>query len=291
MVELIVVVVIILVLVSLSTAAVIKMIGYQQARNTEQTINKLDQAFKKQWRAVIDTAKTETPNGLAQSLANGDPRRAQVIHVLMCLKREFPMSIAEARSPLPSYTTFLPNPAYVTALKNAAASGHDEKSACLYMALKQTRRGVDFDPDSALSSQELVDPVGDGVKEIYDGWGQPIEFIRWPVGLPNIPSGSPQIGTLQAFNTSSPPDPQDPEGLLASKSWLQFFQQPAQQALPGVKDLFAPPGTQQAPYWPYPLGGAGQQYQLTPVIVSAGPTGGKPAPVYNFTLSSLGGQR
>src|SRR5205823_13346932 len=96
LVELIVVLAIMLILVSLSVSAVMKMIAYQQNRNTEQSIVKLDQAFQKQWRAVIDTAKTEQPNPIAQFFSNGDDRRARVLHVLMSLRREFPTTFAEA---------------------------------------------------------------------------------------------------------------------------------------------------------------------------------------------------
>src|SRR5262245_22577744 len=52
---------------------------------------------------------------------------------------------------------------------------------CLYLILSTMRDGdksaLDF-----FNSDEIGDIDGDGMKEILDGWGNPIEFIRWPAG-------------------------------------------------------------------------------------------------------------
>ncbi len=197
LIELVVVVGIILVLVSLSIGAVMRVVNIQQRRNTEATILKVDHAFQVQWKAVIDLAKTEQVNPIATALAGGDDRRARVIHILMCLRREFPISFQEATQTIsmPNVGTFPPNQAYVLALQNYTLANNwggrgvlDQSSACLYLALKQHRSGVGFDPDTGLTAgQEVVDPANDGVKEIIDGFPsqtnapfQPIVFNRWP---------------------------------------------------------------------------------------------------------------
>ncbi|HKI32111.1 MAG TPA: prepilin-type N-terminal cleavage/methylation domain-containing protein, partial [Gemmataceae bacterium] len=228
LIELLIVVTIILVLVSLSVAGVMKVLNLQQRRNTEQTVSKLDKGLAQQWKAVIDTAKTEQVNPIAQGLAGNDAlgnNRARVIHILMCLRREFPTNFTEATQTLnwPGVGSFAPNPAYVRALSGASAASlgrppEDQSSACLYLALKQRRRGIDFDPDTGLSSGELYDRFNDGLKEISDGWQRtsnpsiPIIFNRWPAsgygaGVGNPPT--PAIGTLQPFNAANPPDKED----------------------------------------------------------------------------------
>jgi prepilin-type N-terminal cleavage/methylation domain-containing protein len=270
-VEMIVVVTIILVLVSLSAGAIIKVLLYQQRRTTEQTVSKVSMAFNQHWKAVIDAAKTEQINPIAGYLANGDERRARVIHILMCLRRDFPMTFVQATLPVSmkdsqgNLLTFGPNPAYVTALQGvnqANYNGEQQSSACLYLALKQRRMGSNFDPDTGLSSQEVVD-VG-GIKLIADSWGQPIVLNRWPAangyGSPLLNPGGPQN-----FNPSAPADSQDPEGLLANSGWLNWVQK---------NNYFYV--TNQVNYLlcvDYPLGGAGQQYKLTPVIMSLGQNG------------------
>ena len=57
---------------------------------------------------------------------------------------------------------------------------------CLYMILASIQTeggtGIDFIRDDEIGDLDN-DGVGDGMPEILDGWGNPIEFIRWPVGL------------------------------------------------------------------------------------------------------------
>jgi len=296
LIELAIVIGIILVLISLSVGAVMKALNIQQRRNTEQTILKTDKALQGQWKAVIDQAKTEQVNAIAAYLSNGDDRRARVIHILMCLRREFPINFQEATQTInfPNVGTFGPNQAYVRALSNASAaslarSPEDQSSACLYLTLKQTRGSITFDPDTGLAAgQELIDPFSDGIKEIADGFSsqsnapfQPIIFNRWPAangyGSPVLNLNGPQ-----AFNPRSPADTEDPEGLLVNQTtWmgnLTVLQQ--QQLLTAFQT-----------YVTYPLGGQGLQYRLTPVIMSKGTDGvhNTADDLYNFQLGALGG--
>jgi prepilin-type N-terminal cleavage/methylation domain-containing protein len=272
LVELLVVVAIIAVLLSLGTAAVMKVREVQQRHNTQDTITKLDQALQKQYHAVLDNAKSESPNFIAQNLSGGDPNRARVIHVLMCLKREFPTSFAEARNPIAG---FPPNPAYVRALQNVPGrSPDDEASACLYLALTQVRRGTDASLETALSSQEAYDPTGGNVREVFDGWKQPLTFARWPYNLAALNPSGPA-----PFNPANPSDREDPEGLLTNAAWLQV------NATNFSQTFGAPPSG-------YPINPQqpGTQYVLKPVIMSKGPNG-KPFDaddLYNFQITAQG---
>lgn len=57
----------------------------------------------------------------------------------------------------------------------------NQGAECLYLIVASIRegdsRGIDFFKDS-----EIGDTDGDGMLEILDAWGRPIEFLRWPAG-------------------------------------------------------------------------------------------------------------
>jgi prepilin-type N-terminal cleavage/methylation domain-containing protein len=286
--ELLVVITIILILVSLGVSAYMRIANFQQRRNTETEVSKIDAPLQKHWRAVLDLAKTDQGSDIAMYLANNDSRRARVIYILMCLRREFPTNFTEATQTITvNGVSFGPNPSYANLVPPQATWGsytpEQQSSMCLYMTLKQRRRGVDFDPDTGLSSAELVDPLNNGFKAIYDGWGRPVIFNRWPStgygsGVTN--SAGQTVGTAQPFNVQSPPDTEDPEGLLADPTWVNWLKT---QNLVATFNLAVG----------YPLGGAGQQYRLTPVIMSLGGNGKYDGAlpgsddIFNFRLTPL----
>jgi len=189
---------------------------------------------------------------------------------------------AKAPSPLPAF------PPYLAAMNTAATSGsygssanwtapvvdannprpniEQESGACLYMALKQNRRGMSFDVDSALGSLEIgtVTIIGANKQRadfptILDAWGHPLVFYRWPALNLELNPSAPASGT------AAPPflDPQDPEGTLNDPTWATSsnngFQQFSQLPNPVCHPL--PPGASPTP----------QSFFLTPVIISLGP--------------------
>ncbi len=255
LVEVLVVLAIIAVLIGLGTAAIMKTRTVQETRNTSTLITKVDQAFQKRWLATIETARNETPCPLAQSWALGSPARAQVIHIKLRLIQEFPVSFKEATSNVGAAPPvgLGPNPTYLRALANATAGARtpqEESSACLYLALKRQTRGVEFDPDTALSTQELLAPIPtDNIKEIVDPWKvvqdrlipndpnpqtplgmsrpQPLVFVRFPGFNNKANGGLDSTGLLQLpqFRGGAQPfppsyDPVDPEGTLADPAWV-----------------------------------------------------------------------
>lgn len=93
---------------------------------------------------------------------------------------------------------------------------------CLYLILSgiQDEFGTGLD---SFNDSEVGDVDGDGMMEILDGWGTPIEFLRWAPGMselasdfasewtspPTIPTTS-QISPIQSGDASTDPDPFDP---------------------------------------------------------------------------------
>src|SRR5262249_40168698 len=116
-------------------------------------------------------------------------------------------------------------------------------------ALKQSRRGMQFDPDTALSNREVSGktssgvPLSNGLKMIVDDWGYPLVLFRWPYGSPDLNPNGPQTGLL---------DREDPEGLLASAASGSFS-----------NDI-------------HPTPGRGRTYKMEPTIVSAGENSNQP---------------
>lgn len=104
-------------------------------------------------------------------------------------------------------------------------------SECLYMIVS---RGLG-EPDvmEQFRADEIGDVDNDKAPEFIDGWGQPIAFIRWPVGF-NSP--------IQSQDASLQPDPFDPFGLSGPIAYPN-------------------PSTLQ------------RDYAVTPLIVSGGPDG------------------
>jgi hypothetical protein len=79
---------------------------------------------------------------------------------------------------------------------------------CLYMIISLARVG-DSSALEFFGEKEIGDKDGDGLPEIWDPWGKPITFIRWPTGfdspLQDTPIGLPTSSTPYDRN-EYPPD-------------------------------------------------------------------------------------
>ena len=102
----------------------------------------------------------------------------------------------------------IPRPARSRAYQRAQATNswsHAFQGAeCLYLIMAThtdgNRKGTDF-----FNESEIGDTDGDGMKEILDAWGNPIEFLRWAPGLRSlIQDGDPAHA-----------DPFDPRGVYS----------------------------------------------------------------------------
>src|SRR5262249_24881274 len=101
------------------------------------------------------------------------------------------------------------NPATFAVLNSR--TDQNEGAECLYLILS-TIRDRDKQALDYFDGIEIGDTDEDGMKEILDGWGTPIEFLRWAPGYLNTPQ-TPVV-TTQAANTvfvpELSPDPFDP---------------------------------------------------------------------------------
>ncbi len=145
----------------------------------------------------------------------------------------FPQSFAEITSPfvynfpsvnspyipvgqqkyIAAYQKNLMSPPY-NAGNNKATT---QSAACLMMALS-INRGSNA---TALTQDQigfaLADTDGDGVKELVDGWNQPLVFVRFDTS-PGVQAANPAAGIAGA-KTAKIADPLDPEGTLLNGQW------------------------------------------------------------------------
>jgi prepilin-type N-terminal cleavage/methylation domain-containing protein len=222
--ELLIVMAIIVILVSLTAGGVMAYIGVQRVTNTEIVLKQVDALLRMHWRAVIDEARespklnSDLPAGVidlggASGGLDNNGHRARVIWIKMHLKRAFPMSYAEAVNGVSGvfdiHTITLPSPkVYADTVAGKNGKPETQSSACLLMALGINRRGLQTITD-VIGRGSIADTDGDGLPEIIDGWGNPIDFCRWPWQHPDF-AAIPNV-----YNR----DTEDPDGLLTDPNW------------------------------------------------------------------------
>lgn len=147
----------------------------------------------------------------------------------------------------------------------AAWTEQYEGAECLYMIVAAMRDGEDSALDFFATS-EIGDIDGDGMSEFHDAWGNPIEFVRWPVGY------SEHQGLDGAWGNAG--DDGGPTG-----------DDPSEAGLAGSDDVLPPPTPQTRnfikapdPFDPQKVDGRYRlpnnyivPFELKPLIYSAGP--------------------
>jgi prepilin-type N-terminal cleavage/methylation domain-containing protein len=249
--------------------------------------------------------KTATPlyntqDAYSLSAANNGVRnseRARIIHAKFRLQQYFPMTFSEALCPACGYP---PVPAYVNFLAQYGITTNSiaqwapaqaylardytyESAICLYMILRYGPNATSLDEVGLSSAIKTVNVniVGSSqasIPALMDAWSNPLMFCRWPVGNPTDPQipfktpANPQ-GAQPGFN-----DPQDPKGMLtgdatnSNSNWLQ-----------GVNALTFQACCHRLP--PRSANNTAMSLNLTPVIASAGPDGGRLAGYGGLGLS------
>ena len=154
----------------------------------------------------------------------------------------------------------------------AAWTPAHQGAECLYLIIAAMRDGEDSALDFFAPS-EIGDLDGDGMNEIHDAWGNPIEFVRWPAGYSEHP-GDP--ATSPNGEWGNPGVDEDNDGIVDN---------PSEAGWPGTDDILPPPTPQtrnfkKAPDRFDPLKVDGRYrlpnrfivpFELHPLIYSAGP--------------------
>lgn len=119
----------------------------------------------------------------------------------------------------------------------AANSVQNQGAECLYFIMATSFVGgspaIDVIPQT-----NIGDTDGDGLQEILDGWGQPLGFIRWPVGY---------FDPEQSVDTTLPDD------FDLFRSDFSYYVDPATSTVAIPTDVNASPAANAAPWSMRPL--------------------------------------
>jgi prepilin-type N-terminal cleavage/methylation domain-containing protein len=181
LIELLVVIGIIAVLLVITAGAVFRVLASQTVGATQTTLRKLHTGLTQQIQAETDNAEQTFRAGkVDQYIAAGTNRdAAKQSYVASVMQLEFPTSYAEVNVIAPATRPWgLQNK--VAYQRNVAlapgVNAQEQASVCLYMALTQARRGMEFKLEDSVGVSS-VRTIG-GAKYIVDSWGTPIVYSR-----------------------------------------------------------------------------------------------------------------
>lgn len=218
LVELLVVVMIISILATITLFALFNAGEFAKAERTKAQIKKINDLIAPAWesyltrRAPIAIAAGTSPQAAAAN-------RVNAIRELMRL--EFPDRMTDVTKSDGSKVTLqvlTAHPALYQAYHrmSQAASWHTKTtnninwrhqgSECLYMILSRMQDGESNGLEH-FHATEITDIDGDGMREIVDGWGKPIEFLRWAPGF---------LSPNSSLQNTTTPDLIDPTGARGS---------------------------------------------------------------------------
>jgi hypothetical protein len=187
-----VVVAIILVLVALAAGALSQFVAAQVDGATAVTLRKVMTVLDEHVKLVLEQANKEnlTDKPEVMKWAGFDHKKARTLYQLARLRQEFPTKFDHVDAnlyqpavlPLPPtvpprarFPLLLP-PKSVFRLGNKVKLG-TSRSALLLLTLQQGRGGQNWDAETTLGRGTLQDLDGDGLREILDASGVPLELL------------------------------------------------------------------------------------------------------------------
>lgn len=141
----------------------------------------------------------------------------------------------------------------------------NQGAECLYMIVMFATG--DGEARTLFAKQDIGDTDGDGANEFIDGWGQPIQFIRWPAGFV-------QQSTLMSGDADADHDPFDVyrrDSTTITTPQASDYPAPMQQAMGVIRNRnkrVKPPDPTMPAIPPFLTA-----FRLTPLIYSAGGDG------------------
>ena len=205
LVELMVVVMIISILATYITVAMYGAMERARITRTQTQIRKIETVIATMYHDYQSRRVPISTAGTGPFLA----ATARLDGLRELMRMEMPDRIFDVTD---NPVTDIPRPARSRAYQRAQATNswsHAFQGAeCLYLIMAAhtdgNRKGTDF-----FNESEIGDTDGDGMKEILDAWGNPIEFLRWAPGLRSLiqdgdTTQSDPFNPLRAHNLKHP---------------------------------------------------------------------------------------
>jgi prepilin-type N-terminal cleavage/methylation domain-containing protein len=200
-IELMIVMLILSLLVAMSLSAFSAAVNQARISRTKVIIAKLDQLVMDRWESY-------RTRPIPLRAAAGANVRTSALNRLNALRDIMRMELPHCQEdvneiPTASVTRTAINRGYQRKLGSVTWSEQWEEAECLYLIIAsmrdQEKSALDF-----FTSDEIGDIDDDGVPEIHDAWGQPIQFLRWAPGYRSDaanPALSPQeLGIPDGFD-------------------------------------------------------------------------------------------
>ncbi len=192
LVELLVVIVILSILASLALSGMVAARARGRAAKTRTTIRKIHEVIMPYYESY-ETRRPVVPAGVESSGNRSLIARVRTLAMNRLKAMELPdnsLDVTEVFVPSVAYQI----PGRVEQLNEvspvarrykgliASANNNVTSSELLYLIVM---RGAAADQDviGHFRPDEIADTNGNGLQEFVDGWGNPIRFRRWPVGL------------------------------------------------------------------------------------------------------------
>ncbi len=194
LVELLVTMVILSILAGLSLSGLAASRQRAKIDKTKSTIRKLHEIVLPQYESYVTRRVAgSTP-----------PLRLKALRLLMV--QEMPDQWADVYARTDPVFGGSPGPTapvrrYADFKQAVSGSRTDAFGGAECLAMIITRGGFAADATEFFRNDEMGDIDGDNTPEFWDGWGRPIEFIRWPAGF---------VSVIQTPNATTNPDPFDP---------------------------------------------------------------------------------
>ena len=251
LVELMVVVVIVGMLASAVLFAMYGLLDEAKGDRTKTQISRIDRFIMDRWESFRTRQVRVTVSAAMNN--PGMLNRTRLFAIRELMRLELPDRVTDvATDPvsgvsLPTiargyrrkcFIILGPDPSNPSKPNYSQWSTSHEGSECLFLILTAMNEDGSSAASDSLAPSETGDTDGDGMPEVLDGWGRPIEFVRW---APGFYSDRQPYGIV----TMPLPDANDPfDPARVDPRWAQ---------------LTTPPG-----YCPF---------ALYPLIFSAGPDG------------------
>lgn len=208
LIEILMVIGLIALLAGVLIVAVGGVVGSAKEAATKATIRKVDSLLTKRMeafnRAIIDQDKVssgsgKTPTYVQAAQLESFYRQAPSVAKVLARKRVFRQYFPQRFSEVPAGSLTYDTSKHVSETESA--------EMLYYFLTTLPGYGIDAPDGDNFTNNEIADTDSDGLKEIVDGWGQPLRYYRWPTRLVRPGTTSSLVTSYQTIDTKSTSDP------------------------------------------------------------------------------------